>query len=115
MSFNRLTYDNCHLKKEIHENTSILGLIIDKTKFEHENKCRHSVGLISRSGVSDIRGNVIDAESELWGITRNLSKCSGNNVKPFDEEYIIMNDKTEPINTRKNDLPSCQMINYKTR
>lgn len=115
MSFNRLTYDNCHLKKEIHENNSILGLIIDKTKFEHENKCRHDLGLVGGSGVSDIRGNVIDAESELWGITRNLSKCSSNSIKPFNEEYIIMNDKTHPINTRKLDLPSCQMINYKTR
>lgn len=115
MSFNRLTYDSCHYRKEIRENNSILGYVIDKTKFENNSKCRHQIGLVGGSPASHIRGNMVDAESELWGITRNLSKCAFDNIKPFDNEHIIINDKTHPINTRKKDLPSCQMINYTSR
>lgn len=115
MSFNRLTYDNCHFKKEINENNSILGYVIDKTKFEHNNKCRHNIGVVGEEPASLIRGNMVDAESELWGITRNLSKCTFDRIKPLNDEYIIINDKTPPIDTRKNDLPACQMINYRAR
>jgi hypothetical protein len=51
-------------------------------------------------------------ESELLGITRLLSKCSTSKAKPLEQEPFIINDKTSPIDTTKNHLPTCQMFAY---
>ena len=112
MSFNRLRYDDCNYRNDSNENRSILNYIIDPRKYDNPNKCRNEVGLVGGNEVSTVRGNIIDTESELRGITRNLSKCATSSVKPLDNSYIILNDKTMPIDTRKLHLQSCQMIDY---
>lgn len=113
MSFNRLSYDNCHYVSEIEENTNVLKYIINENRYEHPDKCRNELGLVGGSGVSQIRGNIVDMESELRGITRNLSKNCCSSIKPLSDEFIIVNDKTAPIDTRKLHLPACQMVDYK--
>lgn len=113
MSFNRLSYDSCAYSKELKENLNILKYVINDKKYEHPEKCLHGKGLVGGATVSQIRGNVVDLESELWGITRNLSRCGVSKPKPLDDEFMILNDKTSPLDTRKLHLPSCQMIDYK--
>lgn len=112
MSFNRLAYDNCRYARELNENTNIIKYVINPERFEHPNKCRPELGLIGGANVSQVKGNVVDVESELLGITRNLSKCAISQVKPLDQSPIIMNDKTKPIDTTKRHLRSCQMFTY---
>jgi hypothetical protein len=112
MSFNRLTYDPCRYSRELGENTNILKYIINDNRYEHPNKCRNEFGLVGGANVSIVRGNIVDMESELRGITRNLSKCTLSKPKPLDEEFIIINDKTQPLDTRKLHLPVCQMNSY---
>jgi hypothetical protein len=112
MSFNRLAYDHCRYSRELNENTNVLKYIINENRYEHPNKCRHELGVLGGATVSQVRGNVVDLESELRGITRNLSMCAVSQAKPLDEQPIILNDKTKPIDTRKAHLPSCQMIDY---
>jgi len=112
MSFNRLAYDHCRYARELNENTNVLKYIINENRYEHPNKCRHELGILGGAAVSHVRGNVVDMESELRGITRNLSKCVISQTKPLEEQPIILNDKTTPIDTRKVHLPSCQMISY---
>jgi hypothetical protein len=92
---------------------NILKYVINENRYEHPEKCLHEKGLIGGATVSKIRGDVIDLESELRGITRNLSKCSVSKPKPLADEFMILNDKTAPVDTRKLHLPSCQMIDYK--
>lgn len=111
MSYNRLSYDACTYSRELRENMNILKYIINENRAD---KCFHEKGLVGGATVSKIRGDVVDLESELRGITRNLSKCSTSKPKPLSDEFMILNDKTAPVDTRKLHLPSCQMIDYKT-
>lgn len=112
MSFNRLTYDTCNYKKDLSENVSALGYVLDPARYEHQQKCRHNLGLLGGSAVSHVAGNLVDLESELRGQTRLNSKCPCNKYMPSNDG-IIRNDKTEPIDTKMKHLPSCQMIGYR--
>jgi hypothetical protein len=107
MSYNRLSYDKCTYSREVSQNVSILNYII------HDNrppKCMFERGLVGGSTVSVIRGDKIDLDSELRGITRNLSMCAVSKPEPMDEKrYMILNDKTKPVDTRKIHLPICKM------
>lgn len=113
MTYNRLSYDSCTYSRELTENMNILKYVINKNRYEHPEKCFHGKGLVGGATVSKIRGDVVDLDSELRGITRNLSKCTISKAKPLDDEFMILNDKTMPMDTRKLHLPSCQMIDYK--
>lgn len=112
MSFNRLSYDTCRYARELNGNTSILGYLLDNQKFEHPKKCRHNLGLVAGANISQVKGNIIDMESELKGITRLASQCAESKVKPLEESSVIINDKTAPIDTSKMHLPTCQMFAY---
>ena len=114
MSYNRLSYDTCTYSRELGENVNILKYVINEDRYEHPQKCLHGKGLLGGATVSKIRGDVVDLESELRGITRNLSKCAISKAKPLEDEFMILNDKTTPVDTRKLHLPTCQMIDYKT-
>lgn len=112
MSFNRLSYDKSHYIKDINENTNVLKYIINENRYEHPSKCRHELGIHGGAVISRVQGNLVDMESELRGITRNLAVNMSDTIKPLDDEFMILNDKTQPIDTRKLHLPSCQMIDY---
>lgn len=113
MSFNRSKYDNCSYKQNLQNNVSTLSYIISPMNYEHTNKCRHQLGLVGGSAVSNIKGNMVDLESELRGQTRYISKC-GNNLYVPTNDGIIKNDKTEPIDTTALHLPACQSIMYRS-
>ena len=113
MSFNRSKYDNCSYKQNLQNNVSTLSYILSPINWEHQDKCRHQLGLVGGSSVSHIQGNMVDLESELRGQTRYVSKCGTNMYVPT-EDGIIKNDKTEPINTNTLHLPACQSIMYKS-
>lgn len=113
MSFNRLAYDHCRYSRELNENTNILKYIINESRYEHPKKCRHELGLLGGANVSVSRDNIVDVESELFGITRVLSKCAVSQAKPLEDNPVILNDKTRPIDTRNvKHLKNCQMIDY---
>jgi len=113
MSFNNLSYDICTYVKNLKENVSILGYVLSPYRYEHENKCRHELGLVGGSAVSHVRGNLVDLESELRGQTRYMTKCAASQAKPLQNGVPIVNDKTAPIDIRMTHLPACQMISYK--
>ncbi|NDH48377.1 MAG: hypothetical protein EBX99_11200 [Acidimicrobiia bacterium] len=60
MSFNHLTTDSCTYKRNLKENVSILGYVMNPMRYEHEHKCRHELGLVGGTGVSHITGNLVD-------------------------------------------------------
>ena len=114
MSFNKLSYDACTYAKDLKENVSILSYVLNPNRFEHQDKCRHELGLVGGTAVSHVRSNLVDLESELRGQTRYLTKCAAHAAKPLVDGEPIVNDKTDPINTRLTHLPACQMISYKS-
>lgn len=113
MSFNRTRYDTCTYGRELRENVSILSYILQRDRYEHVKKCRHELGLVGGTAVSHVAGNLVDLESDLRGQTRVLSHCTTTKAKPLEPGASILNDRTEPIDTRLKHLPACQMISYR--
>ena len=75
MSFNRLQYDNCAYTHQLHESVGTLAYILDPSRYENCNKCRMEFGLVGGTNVSHIKGNLVDLETDLKGITRLATKC----------------------------------------
>jgi len=113
MSFNRTKYDNCSYTTDLQTNVDTLGHILAPYRYEHKNKCMHQLGFVGGTAVSHIQGNLVDLDSELRGQTRILTKCSVNQYKPNDNN-MITNDRTPPIDTTMKHLPKCQSIMYRS-
>ena len=52
------------------------------SKFYHPNASRNALGLVGGNDVTLFSGNMVDVESELRGITRDISKAPTKNYKP---------------------------------
>lgn len=113
MSFNHLSADTCTYSRRLNENMSTLGYILSPFRYEHPEKCRMELGIIGGTNTSHINGNLVDLESDLFGITRFNTKCIRHQYAPVEKGGYIHNSKTEPINTEMKHLPACQMISYK--
>lgn len=114
MSFNHLSMDHCTYKRNLKENVSILGYVLNPIRYEHNEKCRHELGIVGGTSVSHVQGNLVDLESDLRGQTRFMTKCAKHQYQPTPDNSEIRNDKTAPISTKKLHLPACQMISYKS-
>lgn len=114
MSFNRTSYDACTYGKNLKENVGILSYILSPFRYEHQNKCRHELGLVGGTSVSHIDGNLVDLESEMRGQTRYMTWCTKTAPTPLVPGGSIINDKTAPIPTNMKHLPPCQMISYRS-
>ena len=92
--------------------------LLNKIKYEHDDKCRNELGLVGGSNVSHIKGNLVDLESDLRGQTRNHSKCSLKKFQPIQNNTIefISNETNKKITVDTNlvHLPNCQIIDYKS-
>jgi|UniRef100_A0A6C0KXQ6 hypothetical protein len=95
-------------------------------KWENPNKCRNALGMVGGSEVSHTKGNLIDVESDLRGITRPNSKCNakqyvpscplGGQECPPSPANIVFKDKTtgevRNTDTSLRHLPTCQTWSY---
>jgi len=126
MSFNRLKYDMCAHTQHNYQSVSPLAFQLDPSRYENCNKCRNEFGLIGGSAVSNVKGNLVDLESDLKGITRLSSKCPSldyqmpcpqvgmGNCQP--KKIMIRGTpttKARTIDTQLVHLPPCQMNRYK--
>ena len=108
------------------QSSNVFKYSVDPNRFEHNNKCRHQLGLIGGTDVSHIKGNLVDLETDLRGQTRRTTKCPTklyqspcpkgdmNNCQPGN--INIMGDPSQTqrnVNTQMLHLPSCQMIRYR--
>jgi len=51
-------------------------------KFAHPKQTRNAFGLVGGNEVSNISGSVVDLESDLFGISRSLTKCAAKEYIP---------------------------------
>ena len=93
-------------------------------KFENPNKCRNELGLVGGTEVTNISGNLVDLESDLFGITRVQSKCiarqyqpacplGGKNCPDTPPSFSFRNKATgavQTVDTTPRNLPSCQNV-----
>lgn len=74
MSFNRNQYDFCAYKQKLAESIGEFAYIIDPVRYEHPKPVRIAHGIVSGNDVSIVK-NMVDLESDLFGIDRKLSRC----------------------------------------
>jgi hypothetical protein len=96
------------------------------SKFENPDKCRNALGLVGGSEVSNISGNLVDLESDLFGRTRVQSKCIarqylpacplGGSGCPDTPPSFSYRDKSTgkifTVDTSPRNLPTCQNVTY---
>lgn len=113
MSFTKLSYDDCSYKANLSTNVSALSYTLDPVRYYRCNPCMMGVGVVGGNSVSIANGNLVDLESNLFGIDREASKCSSLKYLPQIEQASGA-DFYRPVCTNKVDtklrhLPSCQM------
>lgn len=117
MSFARVAYDTCTYAQKLNENVSHLDYTLDTVKYNHCGQCRNELGLVGGNNVSRAEGNLVDLESNLFGIDRTSSKCAKMKYLPTDDNHVqgkgMYKTCTYPkISTKKKHLKSCQMFDY---
>ena len=82
MSFNRVKYDECSYSQDLTGNVSYLAYTLEPIKYKHCTPCRSELGLVGGNNVSQVTGNLVDLESNLFGIDREASRCAESRYLP---------------------------------
>ena len=80
MSSNRLSYDTCEYKQRLNESVGPLAYMLNPMRYENCNKCRMELGVIGGTGVSHIKGNLVDLETDL---KNDVIKYSASGFRDF--------------------------------
>jgi hypothetical protein len=116
MSFSRVKYDQCTLSQNLNQNVTFFSYVLDPVKYKHCSQCMHVLGTSGGNNVSQVEGNLVDLESNLFGIDRpQYSKCASLQYIPTDDGKVQGKadyKKTcyPEISTKMKHLPSCQMF-----
>lgn len=125
MSSNRLMYDTCAERSRLNQSVGTAGYLLDSDKYENINKCRIGLGVVGGSNVSHITGNIVDLESDLYGITRKatlcpdekfFSRCSVGDINNCQVNDIFIKGTASTnervVSTDLVHLPTCNMVDY---
>lgn len=117
MSFARIAYDTCTYAQKLNENVSHLDYTLDTNKNYHCGECRNELGLLGGNNVSRVDGNMVDLESNLFGIDRTTSRCARMKYLPSSDPFVQgkgMHKTCEypKISTKKNHLKACQFTSF---
>jgi len=126
MSSNRLIYDQCEYDTRIEESTGTLAYMLNPLAHENKHKCRFELGLVGGNNVSITKGNIVDVESDLLGVTRKASLCPSRKFKNVCATSDVMDCQPDNIvidgpgcntprevDTSMVHLPKCNMFRYK--
>lgn len=110
MSFSRISYDTCSYAQELNQNVSYLSYTLDTVKYQHCSPCRAEM-MVGGNNVSKIDGNLVDLESNLFGIDREASQCSAFKYLPGEavgkKQFKTTCYKPLPVQPTKH-LKTCQ-------
>lgn len=118
MSSNRLTYDGCSYEQRLNQSMGPGNYVMYPGKYENKNMCRIQLGQVGGNGVSLYDGNMVDLESNLFGIDRRASLCDKSKYQPSCTNCAKSNSglPCDSLECRSRNLinqPSCQMVDYK--
>jgi hypothetical protein len=85
------------------------------TQLVHPHPQRHQLGFVGGNEVSLIKGNLVDLESDLRGITIPNTFCPERQYVPQMDKNQIVRDNVKvslKIHTEKMHLPAYQMMAY---
>lgn len=118
MSNNRLIYDNCAYKQQLQQSEGPADYMFYSGKYYNDRPCMVGFGVVGGNAVSQYTGNLVDLESDLRGITRDLSLCSANKYHPKCSQCRkctnsgIPCDCLECQSQNLRNLPMCQLVDY---
>ena len=119
MSSNKLIYDECEYKKRLQESTGPLAYQLDIEKYENKKKCRVELGLLGGNNVSHIRGNYVDLEGDLRGLTRpptQSGQCPESLYHPHNSNKIKLHsrgsNKDSNLDTSMVHQKTCHFVDY---
>lgn len=127
MSLNQLRYDTCAYQHNVTQSVGVLGWVMDSNRNENCNKCRIEFGVVGGTNVGHPKGDIVDVESDLRGITRlntkcptlqYLNPCPKGDMNTCQPKSIMIrstpNTQGRVISTEQRQLPACQMFRYKS-
>jgi hypothetical protein len=85
------------------------------SQFVSPNPQRHILGIVGGNEVSLIKGNMVDLESDLRGITIPITFAPWREYQPPQQNKEIIRENTKSnlaIDIQKAHLPAYQMIGY---
>jgi hypothetical protein len=85
------------------------------SQFVSPNPQRHILGIVGGNEVSLIKGNMVDLESDLRGITIPITFAPWREYQPPQQKKEIVRENTKSnlvIDIQKAHLPAYQMIGY---
>lgn len=116
MSFGRRIYDVREARVDLNQRTGVLNHVMDLNRFYNCSECRIPFGITGGNDVSRTATNPVDAESDLMGLTRLLSRVPADKWTPTCmpgaegmPEYACKSKQM------LNHLDECNMISYKPR
>ena len=119
MSFESLKYDKYSYNRDLKQSASTLDYLLDPIKYDNCNKCRIEFGIVGGTDVSQVKGNLVDLENDLYGLSYSASLCPSKGFLPRCTDKNIEYDGRgctgkRTIDTNLVHLPSCQMVDYKS-
>jgi len=119
MAFTRAYDDQCSYNKNLAQSTGLLQFTMDPSKYYNCSDCMVNFGIIGGNNVSTTTGNMVDVESELLNITRQLSRCPERKYIPQCKNCAkstgLPCDSSNCKNEKLSHLKNCDMFNYAPR
>lgn len=98
--------------------TGTLKYMLDPNRYRHVNNCRHEFGIVGGSGVSHMKGNLVDIENDLRNTTRANSQCPTKKHLPLPKGSKTLklpgtlSSGPREVSLEGRHLPGCQMLTY---
>lgn len=114
---NRTLYDTCAYNKQLEESVAPINYLLDPIKNERCDRCRVKLGIVGGTAVSHVKGNMVDLESNLFGIDRPATRCPDYKFLPPTDNSVQGKEYIKPvchprIDTTPLHLRPCQMHTY---
>ena len=87
-SFTRSAYDSCELQTQLKQSTKPFELQTDKEVTESKDVCYEATSPFMHNPFRSIPSSNVDAESNLRGQTRPLSRCPEKKYNPNTEKNV---------------------------
>lgn len=119
MSSNRLSYDQCSYKQTLKQSVKPINYMLDPVRYYNPGLCSPTLGIVAGTNVTNIKGNLVDLESDLQGRTQLITRCPEYKWKPLTGNEIVSREYTKlnkhaPINVQLDEpLKSCEIIHTK--
>lgn len=118
MSSNRLLYDKCAYKEQLHQSVFPGEYALYAGKYDHRKPCMIGFGVVGGNDTDKWTWRDVNTESDLLGITRRATECSDGKYKPscpFCNCNQGLPCGCDSCQKRSSHLPTCWLTKYKPR